>query len=294
MNNIKGIVVEIDKNTAVLLTSTGEFMEVIATKDMSLGKEYVKTITHISFIRNIPKTLIAALLMFTLLGGGFGAYYTPVTTLTLHINPSVQLKTNLFNRVIYSAALNSDGKIILDNINIKNKNFNDALSLIVTESEHQKFITEDYKTSKSISLEVKGKNLDVSTFQGTVKSHGISIKVKINNKEDFVDNNNKNNNLVNPNKDLNKLNSDNNSKNDKDKNSLKNMNSNLNVEESSQKTVKESNHKQDNTKNNEPTDNKDIKASKSKKNLNEKKINTLNPKKDDTNSSNDKILKKQK
>ncbi|WP_097026074.1 anti-sigma factor domain-containing protein [Clostridium peptidivorans] len=286
MNNIKGIIVEIYKSKAVLLTSTGEFVEVFATKSMNIGEEYIKTSTNISFIRNIPKALIAALLMFALLGGGLSAYYTPVATLNLRINPSVQLKTNLFNKVIYSNALNSDGQVILDNINVKNKNFNDALCSIVAESENQKFITEDYKASKSISLEVTGKNLNVSTFETTVHDHGISLEVKINNKTSTSNgkSNNKNNNLVNTNKNFNKLNIGNSSKDKTNDNSKAEINKNKNDDKDKNKNK---------NKNNENANNKNIKDTNSKKDLDKKNNSNSEPKKKDKTHSNN-PLKKEK
>lgn len=297
MNNIKGIIVDIHKNKAVLLTSTGEFVEVIATKDMSVGEEYIETTTQTRFIRSIPRSLVAALLMFTLLGGGLGAYYTPVATLNLSINPSVQLKTNLFNKVIYSNALNSDGKVILDNINIKNKNFNDALCLIVTESENEKFITEDYKATKSISLEVTGRNLNTSTFETIVHEHGISLEVKINNKTSTnnIESNNKNNNSININKDSDKSNSENGSKN-KPKDDLKNDNSNSN--ESNVSPTNNSNNKKDEIKteineNSEDANNKNTKDTTPKKNLDKKNNPNSESKKKNKTPSN-KPLKKEK
>lgn len=302
MNSIKGIIVEIHKNKAVLLTPTGEFIEVFATKNMNIGEEYSKTSSNISFIRSIPKSLAAALLMFTLLGGGLGAYYTPVATLNLSINPSVQLKTNLFNKVIYSTALNSDGKAILDNINVKNKNFNDALCLIVTESENQKFITEDYKANKSISLEVTGKSLNMSTFESTVHEHGISLEIKINNKPSISnkESNNKNSNLINSNKDSNKPSIENNSKN-KTKHDLENANSDSNSNMNDVSPNNKSYNKQDeikaeinkDNKNYENNNNKNEKDENFKKNLDEKNNSNSEPKKKNNPSSN-KSLKKEK
>ncbi|MBM7870167.1 hypothetical protein JOC70_001637 [Clostridium pascui] len=296
MNSIKGIIIEIQKNKAVLLTSTGEFIEVLATKDMNVGEEYIKTISHTNFIRNIPKALVAALIMFTVLGGGLGAYYTPVATLNLNINPSVQLKTNLFNKVIQSSALNSDGKVILDSINIKNKNFNDALCLIVTESEHQKFITEDYKASKSINLEVTGKNLNVSAFETIVQEHGISLEVKINNKtsENNKKLNNKDTNLINTNKDSNKLNIEN-----RTKDNSESTNSNSNIKNSEPSTNNSYNKNNDiktetnDNKNNGNANSKNIKDANSKKNFNEINNSNSEPKKKNKASS-DKSLKKEK
>lgn len=300
MNNIKGIIIEIQKNKAVLLTSTGEFIEVLATKDMNVGEEYVKTISHTNFIRNIPKALVAALIMFTVLGGGLGAYYTPVATLNLSINPSVQLKTNLFNKVIHSSALNPDGKTILDNIDVKNKNFNDALCLIVTESENQKFITEDYKATKSINLEIIGKALNTSTFETTVHEHGISLEVKVNNKASTNNNklNNKNTNLKNTNKDSNNLNIEDNSKN-RTKNNSESTNSNSNIRNSESSTNNSYKKKDDiktetnDNKNNGNATSKNIKNPNSKKNFDEGNNSGSEPKKKNKTPS-DKSLKKEK
>ena len=50
--------------------------------------------------------------MFIFISSAFAyAYYTPVTTVVLSINPSISIEANRWNKIISSKALNSDGII---------------------------------------------------------------------------------------------------------------------------------------------------------------------------------------
>ena len=93
------------------------------------------------------------LLMFV----GLGMYYVPVNDIYLDINPSIEIKTNLFDKVIVVNAKNDDGTSIVNSIDIKNKNIDIAIDDIMNEMISQGFIKSDLKDN-AILISVNAKS----------------------------------------------------------------------------------------------------------------------------------------
>ena len=77
---------------------------------------------------------------------GLGGYYTaqtPVSYVSIDVNPSVELALNRFDRVVSATAYNGDGEIILEGINVKGKLYTDAIDAIVESSAMQPYLTND-------------------------------------------------------------------------------------------------------------------------------------------------------
>ena len=128
-----GLVMDIKGDTALIMSHDGEFVKVKIDKSKPLpfvGGEYTGNV-HDSIPTSIGKFkyIAAACLMFFILslGGGAYAYYTPVSTVTININPSIEFKLNRWNRVVASKPLNSDGEKILKEIKTKNSKIDDTL-----------------------------------------------------------------------------------------------------------------------------------------------------------------------
>ena len=84
----------------------------------------------------------AACLLFILIGCGF-IYFTPTATISIDINPSVELGINRFDRVISVAGYHEDGQGLADSLNIKFLNYNDALSQILERKEITALLSQD-------------------------------------------------------------------------------------------------------------------------------------------------------
>src|ERR1700674_395384 len=112
--NKTGLVLKVEKNRATLLTNTGEFVKVVFSKDMpKVGETYSGVVRN---ERNYLKYLTAAAALFIVFlsgGGAAYAYYTPVATIQVSINPSIELKINRFDRIIQSSPINTDGVTLL-------------------------------------------------------------------------------------------------------------------------------------------------------------------------------------
>lgn len=68
--------------------------------------------------------------LFLLIGGRW-LYFTPTAEISIDINPSLELSINRFDRVISLNSFNRDGQKLLDTLDIKYKNYTDAVEIIL-------------------------------------------------------------------------------------------------------------------------------------------------------------------
>ncbi|XJZ27064.1 hypothetical protein ACF5W4_17355 [Bacillota bacterium Lsc_1132] len=107
------------------------------------------------------KIAIAAFLVVLLIGGSGGAYayyQTPVSYLSLDINPSVELGINAFGKVVKADGYNNDGKKILNGINVTGSNVTKAVSTLITSAIHNGYVAKDGSTVVSLTSETDNKN----------------------------------------------------------------------------------------------------------------------------------------
>lgn len=240
-----GLVLSIQNGTALLVTDTGEFVKVKAFYPYpKIGETYTGILKRES---NPIKYVIAAVVLFLIFITGkiTYIYYTPVATVNVSINPSIELKINSYDKIIKCSPLNNDGKTLLKNIKLKNKNIDTALILVVDEAKNQKFITANYiNEGKTILVKVSSinnsKTLKLENFQRYINKNKINTHINNSGKEqkqDFIKNevplNNINTNTVTPNKNINKNDTDKPNKNvdtkmDKKNNVNTNSNDNTN------------------------------------------------------------------
>ena len=205
-----GIVMCITNKKAGIMTTSGEFVYIKTSNvlpnigEVHTGELYKKTLFNYKYF------ITAASLMFILISSASAyAYYTPVTTIVLNINPSVSLIANRWNKIINSKALDSDGALILKNIKIKNKSIDAGLELLVNEAKIEKFINDKYVTDKKIInvdiISNRNNSIDISNFKNIIDSNKLYIKINTssgNNKNIDITVNNKKidtSNLNNPN-----------------------------------------------------------------------------------------------
>ena len=74
---------------------------------------------------------MAAGLCLVLLCGGVAGYYHPAAHIGIQVNPSIELTTNLLDRVLEAKALNADGEAILSTLELKNVDLDTAVSAII-------------------------------------------------------------------------------------------------------------------------------------------------------------------
>ncbi|WP_446897004.1 anti-sigma-I factor RsgI family protein [Clostridium sp. LBM24168] len=183
MSKKEGIVISVNGKYANLLTSCGEFIKVGCNgRRPNVGEKFAgNEVSHGIFNFSTRKVAMAACIIFILsIGGGVKAYYSTSSTVMVNINPHIELGVNFFNRIIFSKALNNDGNKILSEIKINNANINDGLEIIIDQSKKDKFIDKDYVKTKAVSIDINGKNINISKFKSNVAASDLSVKIQSN------------------------------------------------------------------------------------------------------------------
>lgn len=116
---MRGIVVEINQNDAVVLTDAGIF-EKIRDKQYEIGQTITIRENRKAVSRWVAGAagMVAAAAVCTI---GTFAYYTPTDYVSLDVNPSIEYSVNLFDRILSVNAQNDDGEEILSDLDLKNK-----------------------------------------------------------------------------------------------------------------------------------------------------------------------------
>ena len=158
-------------------------------KDTLLKNEKPKTNDYISWggFYMKKKFLVAASLAVLCLGGSTGAYayyQTPVSYLSLDINPSVELGINAFDKVVQVEAYNEDGEKILEEVDVIGSDVTEAVGELVSSADNNGYIAEDGSTVVSVTTETD--NEEVATELETVAEEGVNSALEETEKEVVV------------------------------------------------------------------------------------------------------------
>lgn len=99
----------------------------------------------------------AACALFALFGG-YRLYFTPVAEISIDINPSIELRVNRFDQVISVNDFNEDGKTLAESIDVKRKNYLDAIEEIMNND----MIASLLSDNEIMTLTVAGSNEEKS------------------------------------------------------------------------------------------------------------------------------------
>ncbi len=171
----KGIVIEVKKKVAYLLTSSGE-VALVKIYDLppEVGDLYESTEVKPSIFYKIhinPKiaSLCAILILILSLSIGSILYYIPVTTVSINEYSSMIIKTNRFDKVISTIPKNKLAEKILDSTDVKGKNLSTALEDIYNKSIDLEILDEDFKTyNKIYSVKITSSKKDLN-LQGYIE-----------------------------------------------------------------------------------------------------------------------------
>lgn len=81
---------------------------------------------------------------------GFGTYFTPVSTISIDINPSIELSLNCFDKVVSVHAFNDDGEALKDTWDVKYMDYTDALDSILNAGSTQVYTDDDAVVSITV------------------------------------------------------------------------------------------------------------------------------------------------
>jgi hypothetical protein len=182
MKSSTGIVMQLNKQHAFVMTNTGEFLKLRLSKNPpQLGEEYTGEVLKESPFYKYALTA-ATLAFLVFFSSTAYAYYTPVSSVVVDINPSIRLDLNRWNRIIKSTPLNEDGKKVLSELKVQNKSLNDGLDSIVVQAKKDNFIDSTYtEDGKTITIDIKSskqiEDFSLSKFEENIKSSNINLKI---------------------------------------------------------------------------------------------------------------------
>lgn len=110
------------------------FDEIHADEELKLRTfEYISSKRKRALLPSKRRSLIMACCVLTvfIIGTSY-SYFTPVSAISIDINPSVEMEINRFDRVISTTGYNQDGNSMLSSINLKHLNYMDALDKLTS------------------------------------------------------------------------------------------------------------------------------------------------------------------
>lgn len=75
--------------------------------------------------------------------GGYSAYAYPVSYISVEVNPSIELTLNRFDRVISVETYNDDGRLVMQNLDFKNRLYTDALEALLANEKFTSYLSTD-------------------------------------------------------------------------------------------------------------------------------------------------------
>jgi len=149
---IKGTVLEINSDTALVMTSKCDFVEIYHQDGLEPGQEIV--FSRWDVVRQGKRTgrltfaLVACLALFLICVPVYISFFTgtagaAVAYVSLDINPSLELAVNDKYKVLEATALNQDGDKLLQGASVHGKPIAEAVKDLIKAAEEMHYLSPD-------------------------------------------------------------------------------------------------------------------------------------------------------
>lgn len=159
MSNITGSILEFKGKKAVVMTSKCDFITIKKLPDMFIGQQVYLNRSAISKTNNRLKYLsIAAMLVLVLCSVVFLQILRPASVFAyvdVDINPSLELSIDKNAKVVDVKTLNSDAQTLIKDLQLVNNPLENAVRIIIQESQNKGFIRYDKENAVLISASIK-------------------------------------------------------------------------------------------------------------------------------------------
>jgi len=146
---VKAVVVDIKGKYAVVLDKQGCFKKIRNSGQLRVGYEIeIPQGSFISFGKLTKVASVAAVFVVVLgLSYGVHSYRIPYSYVNVDINPSIEITTNIYDRIIKVEGLNEDGKKLVEGGSYINKRIENGVGLVLEAAVKEGYIKqESYNT----------------------------------------------------------------------------------------------------------------------------------------------------
>ena len=113
-----------------------------STQSFLLSKMKKSSFFYSRYIR-YAAAFAACLIFFLCTVGGSSIYRTPVSYISIDINPSIELSLNRFDRIVDAKGYNKDGTALLDNLDLENKYYTDGVEILLADGTFKQYLQKD-------------------------------------------------------------------------------------------------------------------------------------------------------
>ena len=111
-------------------------------------------------------------------------YFTPVSYVSIDVNPSVEITLNRFDKVIQTKAFNSEGELILSGLKLKNLGYNYAITAIVENITATGYLSETRLVSVALQTDLADKEEKMkialeSDVSSVISRHHLTAEIEI-------------------------------------------------------------------------------------------------------------------
>jgi hypothetical protein len=180
---MKSVVVDIKDGFAAVLSDDGSILK-IKNENYIIGQVIEMKMKKIHFTKKLALTVASAAVLLLSTSIGAWAYTSPYSYVSLDVNPSIEYTLNRFDRVIDVKAVNDDGQVILDQINIDgltNQSIEDAILNTVDQISQDGYFGDTSAVSGSAIGVGDGTTTDTTAVTGSAISIDGGIVITISN-----------------------------------------------------------------------------------------------------------------
>ncbi len=95
----------------------------------------------------------AATVVFMIVIFGYFSFTVPAAAISIDINPSMELKINMYDKVIDVSSYNSEGEDLAETLNLKNLNYSDAVNTVLNND----FVLSCIESDELVEITVTGR-----------------------------------------------------------------------------------------------------------------------------------------
>jgi len=138
----KGIVMEVSRRTAVVMTRDGRFLKLKVAPDVRIGQE-IEVTSQAPFGMHAVRwmsvaaavlLLLVALSYWTVERARTGGTLAAVAYVTIDINPSVEFGIDDQSRVVEAAGINEEGRLLLQEIDVVGRDVEEATEELIRQA----------------------------------------------------------------------------------------------------------------------------------------------------------------